>query len=265
MRTASEKGSTVSFVHYTTEGAVARIAMDRPPVNALNAELIANLDSALDLAADDTIRAVVVHGAKHFAAGADIHRFVDAFDSGESEPQASGLAAVVRKLERLAKPTIAAISGFALGGGLELAMGADFRYLADDAKVGQPEILLGIIPGAGGTQRLQRIVGYQRAKEMNMSGRQVGAEEAKALRLADKVVSPDQLVDTAMTDAARWASGPTKAYGYVKSTMTEGHGRPIDDAMAIEADGFNAVFGTQDAKTGILAFVNKEQADFTGS
>ena len=254
----------MSLVHYTTHGAVAKIELDRPPVNALNGELIADIDSALELASDAAIRAVVMHGSKHFAAGADIKRFVDSFDAGGSEPQASGLAAVVRKLEQLQKPTIAAISGFALGGGLELAMGADFRYMAEDAKVGQPEILLGIIPGAGGTQRLQRIVGYQAAKEMNFSGRQVGAEEALDLRLADKVVAPDDLVATALEDATAWAAGPTKAYGFVKSTMTAGHGRPIDDAMAIEAEGFSGVFATADAKTGILAFVNKDKAEFEG-
>lgn len=254
----------MSLVQYTTEGSVAKIVLDRPPVNALNGELISAIDAALDQASGDEVRAVVMHGTKHFAAGADIKRFVDSFDSADSEPQASGLASVVRKFEQLAKPTIAAITGFALGGGLELAMGADFRYMAEDAKVGQPEILLGIIPGAGGTQRLQRLVGYQAAKEMNLSGRQVGAEEARALRLADRVTSADDLIAAAMADATRWAEGPTKAYGFVKSAMNDGSGRTIDEAMAVEADAFASVFATADAKTGILAFVNKEQADFKG-
>lgn len=254
----------MELVDYAVEGSVARITLNRPPVNALNADLIGDIDEALGLAEDEAVRAVVIHGAKHFAAGADIKRFVDAFDSAGNEPMASGLSDVVRRLEQLEKPTIAAITGYALGGGLELAMGADFRYMADDAKVGQPEILLGIIPGAGGTQRLQRLIGYQAAKRLNMSGRHVPADEALELGIADKVLPLDELLATAMADAAEWAAGPTKGYAAVKRAMGEGHGQPIDTAMEIERDAFNWVFGTEDAKKGILAFVNKEQADFTG-
>jgi enoyl-CoA hydratase/carnithine racemase len=254
----------MTLADYSVTGAVAAITLDRPPVNALNAELIADIDAAITAAEDDSIRAVVITGAKHFAAGADIGRFIDSFDSGSDEPQASGLAVVVRRLEHLEKPVIAAIAGYALGGGLELAMGADFRYMADDAKVGQPEIMLGIIPGAGGTQRLPRLVGYQHAKELNMSGRHVGAEEALALGLADKVVPAGELVAVAMEDAARWAEGPTKAYAAVKRAMADGWGRPIDDAMAVESGVFNGVFSTADAEAGIRAFVAKEKPTFSG-
>ena len=254
----------MSLVEYVVDGAVAVITLNRPPVNALNGELIGDIEAATGRAADEAIRAVVITGTRHFAAGADITRFVDAFDGDGAEPQASGLAATVRQLEQLQKPVIAAITGYALGGGLELAMGADFRYLAEDAKVGQPEILLGIIPGAGGTQRLQRLIGYQAAKELNMSGRHVAADEALALGIADKVVPVDELLDVAKADAARWAEGPTKAYAAVKQAMGGGFGRPIDEAMEVERDAFNACFATSDAKAGILAFVNKEKADFTG-
>ncbi|MBA2337996.1 MAG: enoyl-CoA hydratase/isomerase family protein [Acidimicrobiia bacterium] len=254
----------MSLAEYAVEGAVARITLNRPPVNALNAELIADIDAAIAEAEDDAIRAVVITGNKHFAAGADINRFVDAFDSDHTEPQASGLATVVRRLELLDKPTIAAIPGYALGGGLELAMGADFRYLADDARVGQPEIMLGMIPGAGGTQRLPRLIGYQAAKSLNMSGRHVAADEAMALGLADMVVPADDLLTVAMEDATRWASGPTKAYAAVKRAMGEGYGRPLDDALAAERDAFDGVFATADARTGVLAFVAKEQPEFTG-
>jgi enoyl-CoA hydratase/carnithine racemase len=254
----------VELVDYVVEGSVARIMLNRPPVNALNADLIGDIDEAVGMAEDDAVRAVVIHGAKHFAAGADITRFVDAFEGEGNEPMASGLATVVRRLELLEKPTIAAISGYALGGGLELAMGADFRYMADDAKVGQPEILLGIIPGAGGTQRLQRLIGYQAAKRLNMSGRHVLADEAVVLGIADRVVVADDLLETAMADAAEWASGPTKGYAAVKRAMGDGFGQPIETAMDIERDAFNWVFGTSDAKTGILAFVKKEKAEFTG-
>ena len=255
----------MSLVDFAVTGAVAQITLNRPPVNALNSELIADIDSAIAAAEDPAIRAVVIHGNKHFAAGADITRFVDALDSGTPEPQASGLGAVVFRFEALEKPTIAAISGYALGGGLELAMGADFRYLASDAKVGQPEILLGIIPGAGGTQRLPRIVGFRAAKELNFSGRHITAEEAKSIHLADKVVAPDDLVATAMADAATWAAGPTRAYWAIKKAMGEGNGLALESALSVEREAFEEVFTTADAKAGILAFVNKESAEFNGS
>lgn len=246
------------------EGAVALLTLNRPPVNALNAELANDISAALSQAEDPAVRALVITGSKHFAAGADIGRFVDAFDSDNDEEMASEVAQTIVQLEALPKPTIAAISGYALGGGLELAMGADFRYLAEDAKIGQPEINLGIIPGAGGTQRLPRIVGYQRAKEMNFSGRHVGAAEAFEMALADKVVPADELLEAAMADAAKWATGPTMGYAAVKRSMNGGWGRPIDEALATERRVFNEVFRTEDAKVGITAFLNKEKPHFDG-
>lgn len=254
----------MSLVEYTTEGAVGLLALNRPPVNALNAELADDIAAALTLAADPAVRALVITGGKHFAAGADISRFKTSFDSGEDQEQASELIAAIRRLENLAKPTIAAISGYALGGGLELAMAADFRYLAEDAKVGQPEIMLGIIPGAGGTQRLPRLVGFQRAKEMNLSGRHVTAAEALEMGLADKVIPAANLVAVAMADAAQWATGPTLGYSAVKAAMNQGWGQPIEEALAVERRVFNQVFRTADAKTGIAAFLAKEKPEFEG-
>ncbi len=254
----------MSLVDYSTEGAVGLLALNRPPVNALNAELADDIAAAVTLAADPAVRALVITGGKHFAAGADISRFKTGADSSEDEEQASELIQAIWQLENLAKPTIAAISGYALGGGLELAMAADFRYMAEDAKVGQPEINLGIIPGAGGTQRLPRLVGYQRAKEMNLSGRHVPAAEALEMGLVDKVVPTDQLVAVAMADAAQWATGPTLGYAAVKSAMSQGWGRPIEEALAVERRVFNDVFRTADAKTGIAAFLAKEKPQFEG-
>ena len=257
----------MELVDYATDGAVARLSLNRPPVNALDSALIADISAALDLASDPSVRALVITGeGRHFAAGADIKRFVDSFDQpvGGEEAQASGLGEVVAKLERLPKVTIAAIHGSALGGGLELAMGADFRYMARSASVGQPEILLGIIPGAGGTQRLPRIVGHQRALEMNLSGRKVPADEAHAIGLADKVVDDDYLIEVAMADAARWAEGPTLAYRAVKASMRRGWGRPLDEALVVEREEFNEVFRTADARRGILAFIEKESPEFLG-
>ena len=254
----------MSLVDYSADGAVALITLNRPPVNALNGELIADIAVALERAADPETRAVVLTGNKHFAAGADIKRFVDAFDSDDTEPQASELGDVVRSLEGLAKPVIAVVSGFALGGGLELAMGADFRYLAETARVGQPEVKLGLIPGAGGTQRLQRLVGYQMAKDIVMSGRQVSAGEALNMGLADKVAADDEVLALAMRDAATWAEGPTLAYAAAKRALTEGRALPLDAALEFERHRFNELFATADAKSGILAFVDKEQARFEG-
>jgi enoyl-CoA hydratase/carnithine racemase len=254
----------VSLVEYSEEGAVAVVRLARPPVNALSDELSADLLEAFTRAGDDSIRAVVVTGAPHFAAGADIKGFQQAYESGAEEKSASALVETIWALERLAKPTIAAIRGYALGGGLELAMGADFRYLADDAQVGQPEIKLGIIPGGGGTQRRPRLVGYQKAKDMVFTGRFVPAAEALAIGLADKVVPADELADTAMADAARWAEGPTKGLAAAKRALADGWGTPMSEAMAVEAAAFQDCFWTDDAKEGVAAFIAKRPPNFTG-
>jgi len=254
----------VELVEYSVDDAVALITLNRPPVNALNAVLIADINEAVKLAEDPVVRAVVITGAPHFAAGADISGFQKAFDEGSRDRQASGLTGVVARLANLEKPTIAAVNGFALGGGLELAMGADFRYLAEGAKVGQPEILLGIIPGAGGTQRLARLVGPQRCKELCITGRHVRADEALRLGIADKVVPDDDLLDVALTDARGFASGPTQAYAAVKRAVSRGFDRPLEEGLAIEAEQFSKVFISQDARIGVAAFLAKEKPDFTG-
>lgn len=255
----------MEFVDYSVDGSVAIITLTRPPVNALNPALIADIDEAVAMAEDHSIRAVVITGSPHFAAGADITGFQRSFESGAQERQATGLSEAVHRLENLPKPTIAAIHGFALGGGLELAMGADFRYLGESAKVGQPEILLGIIPGAGGTQRLSRIVGPQRCKEMCMTGRHISADEALSIGLADKVFPDDELVAAALEDAAAFASGPTTAYAAVKRAVSRGFDRALDEGLTIEAEQFARVFATADARIGVKAFLDKERPTFTGS
>lgn len=255
----------MELVDYRTDGAVAVITLQRPPVNALNPALIADIDEAVGLAESPDVRAVVITGDPHFAAGADITGFQEAFDAGAEERQATGLSEAVSRLADLPKPTIAAIRGYALGGGLELAMGADFRYLAESAKVGQPEILLGIIPGAGGTQRLARIVGPQRCLELCMSGRHIPADEALAIGLADDVVADDELLDHALAAAARFADGPTVAYGAVKRAVLRGFDRTLREGLAIEAEEFATVFGSDDARIGVKAFLEKERPRFTGT
>src|SRR5918996_6237429 len=177
----------MEFVELTVDGQVALVRLDRPPVNALSNQMADELKQAFVECREPAIRSVVVTGQPHFAAGADIKGFKETFDSGSRERTAWALAEAIEVLEDLAKPTIAAVHGYALGGGCELSLGCDFRYMAEDAKIGQPEVLLGLIPGAGGTQRLQRVVGFQRAKDIVYTGRQVGAEEAASIGYADKV------------------------------------------------------------------------------
>lgn len=255
----------MELVEYSVQEGVAVITLNRPPVNALNNQLIADIDEAVGFAEDSEVRAVVITGAPHFAAGADITGFQKTFDAGGTERQASGLADAIARLANLEKPVIAAINGFALGGGLEIAMGADFRYLAESAKVGQPEILLGIIPGAGGTQRLSRLVGPQRCKELCFTGRHVKADEALAIGIADKVVKDEELLELAMKDAAAFAAGPTQAYAAVKRAVSRGFDRPVEEGLAIEAEQFARAFASQDARIGVAAFLAKEKPEFTGA
>lgn len=250
-------------VDYELREAVALVRIDRPPVNALSHEVADGLESAFDRAAEEA-RALVITGEPHFAAGADITGFRAAFEAGEPDTLASHLSEVVRRLELLSFPTIAAVHGFALGGGLELAMGADFRYLAEDAKVGQPEIRLGIIPGAGGTQRLPRLVGLSPAKEMIFSGRHVPASEALELGLADQVHPADRVLEAALADAARYAEGPTVALGAARRAINEGWGHPIEEGLRIEHGAFEESFETRDARAGVNAFLEKEEPDFEG-
>jgi len=253
-----------SLVDYTVDGSVALVGLNRPPVNALSEELSADLKAAFGEAADPAVRAVVVTGQPHFAAGADIKGFQAVYASEGEERLALTLAEAVWVLEELEKPTIAAVHGYALGGGLELSLGADLRFLAEDARVGQPEIKLGLIPGAGGTQRLARIVGFQKAKDIVYTGRQVGAEEALEIGLADRVYPTDRLLEESLHVAAEMATWPTRAIAAAKRALAGGWGRPLKEGLAVEAQEFDASFWTDDAKEGVSAFLEKRAATFQG-
>lgn len=253
-----------SLVDYTVDGSVALVRLNRPPVNALSKELSADLKAAFGEAADPQVRAVVVTGQPHFAAGADIKGFQAVYASEGEERLALTLAEAVWVLEELEKPTIAAVHGYALGGGLELSLGADLRFLAEDARVGQPEIKLGLIPGAGGTQRLARIVGFQKAKDIVYTGRQVGAEEALEIGLADRVYPTDRLLEESLQVAAEMATWPTRAIAAAKRALAGGWGRPLQEGLAVEAQEFDASFWTDDAKEGVSAFLEKRAATFQG-
>jgi len=254
----------VSLVDYSTDGAVAVITLQHPPVNALSSAVAADLDAALDQASDPAVRAVVVTGSPHFAAGADITEFEAAFESGDRDQLANRLGEVIIHLEALPKPVIAAIRGFALGGGLEVAMGCDFRFVAEDSKLGQPEIKLGIIPGAGGTQRLTRLVGVAKARDIVYTGRFVEPDEALAIGLADMVLPADDLLAGAMEHATAWATGPTTAIGLAKRAINEGWGLPLEQALEVERLAFDQVFASADAREGVSAFLAKQKPDFSG-
>lgn len=254
------------LVRFDADDSVGVITLDRPPVNAISADLVDALVGGIDAAADPSIRAVVVTGEPHFAAGADIKGFRSDLESGINPGRiAEGLSHALVRLEGLAKPVIAAVRGFAIGGGLELALACDFRFMGEGARVGQGEIALGIFPGAGGTQRLPRLVGMAVARDLIYTGRQVPAEEALEMGLADRVHPDDAVLDAAMDAARDFAQGPTLAIGAAKRVMNQGLGLAMDEALALETAAFAEVFESRDARDGVFAFTEKRPAHFTGS
>jgi enoyl-CoA hydratase/carnithine racemase len=248
-------------------GAIAIIRLDRPPMNALNTVVQAEIAAAAAQVSDDPqVRAVIIYGGeKVFAAGADIKEM-----AGASYAQ---MAATSRRLQdsftavaRIGKPVIAAVTGYALGGGLELALCADFRVAGEGARAGQPEILLGLIPGAGGTQRLPRLIGPARAKDIVYTGRFVGAAEALAIGLVDQVVPDDQVYQAALEFAGRFATGPAVALRAAKQAIDDGLEVDLHTGLEIERLQFAGLFATDDARTGMRSFVDNGpgKASFAG-
>jgi enoyl-CoA hydratase/carnithine racemase len=255
------------FIRVEVQDAIAVIRLDRPPMNALNAQVQSEIaDAAAQVTADPEVRAVVMYGGeKVFAAGADIKEMADA---GYAR-----MAADTRRLQdaftavaRIPQPVVAAITGYALGGGLELALCADFRVVGASARVGQPEILLGIIPGAGGTQRLPRLVGPARAKDIVFTGRFVGADEALAIGLADQVVPDADVLTTARDMVGRFARGPALALRAAKQAIDAGLEADLATGLEIERLHFAGLFATEDQKAGMRSFVENGpgKATFTG-
>jgi len=246
-------------------GGVVTLRLNRPPMNALSQAMLTAIgDAAASLQDDPAVKAVVVMGSeKALAAGADIKEFGD-------QAAARAIGATFRRafdgLAAVPRPVIAAIRGFALGGGMELALACDLRVAADSARMGQPEILLGIIPGAGGTQRLPRLIGPARAKELIWSGRQVKAEEALAIGLVDRVVPADETEAAAVAWATELAAGAVAAMGLAKRAVGDGLDGPLARGNDIEAEAFVEVFGTEDAATGVASFLEHGpgKATFTG-
>ena len=237
------------------EDGVALIRLDRPKMNALSGALLDQLANvAADLAADPPGAVVVWGGERIFAAGAEISEFGGPAEAreigGRFRTALDGIAAIPRAV-------IAAITGYALGGGCELALACDFRVCSETARFGQPEILLGIIPGGGGTQRLPRLVGPAVAKDMILTGRQVAAEEALRVGLVDRVVPADQVLDEALRWAAELARGPVVAHGLAKRAIDEGLAQSLADGLGLEQVLFAEVFSTDDAATGVKSFLEQ--------
>ncbi|MFJ8810354.1 enoyl-CoA hydratase/isomerase family protein [Streptomyces sp. NPDC102490] len=245
-------------VHLEVADGVGTLRLDRPPMNALD---VATQDRLKELAEEVTrredVRAVVIHGGeKVFAAGADIKE-MQGMDHAAMIARSRALQDSFTAVARIPKPVVAAVTGYALGGGCELALCADFRIAGENARLGQPEILLGLIPGAGGTQRLSRLIGPSKAKDLVFTGRQVKAEEALALGLVDRVVPAAEVYEQAHAWAARLAKGPAIALRAAKEAIDTGLETDIETGLAVERNWFAGLFATEDRERGMRSFVEE--------
>jgi enoyl-CoA hydratase/carnithine racemase len=255
------------FVKLEVGDGVATIRIDRPKVNALNDQVAGEIGEIVDsIQYDETVRAAVLWGGERvFAAGADIKE-MSVRDAVTMYRYIGRFQDVYTRLERLPIVTIAAVNGYALGGGCELTLACDIRICAEDARFGQPEILLGVIPGAGGTQRLPRIVGVGRAKELIYSGRMVDAEEALRIGLVSEVVPAPEVYERALEIAKRYASGPTVALQAAKQVIQNGADVDMTTGLLLERQAFASLFATEDQRIGMDTFVEEGpgKAKFVG-
>jgi enoyl-CoA hydratase/carnithine racemase len=244
------------FVRLEVADGVGTIRVDRPKMNALSLQVQEEIRAAaLEATERDDVKAVVIYGGeKVFAAGADVKEMAEMSHTDMIDTSGRMQAGYVA-LARIPKPVVAAVNGYALGGGCELALCADIRIAADNATFGQPEILLGIIPGLGGTQRLARLVGPSRAKDMILTGRFVKADEALAIGLVDKVVPADDVYDEAVAWASQFAQAATYALRAAKEVIDRGLEVDLDTGLEIERQQFAALFATRDRSIGMDSFV----------
>ncbi len=255
------------FILHEKKGRVATITFNRSgALNVLSTTLLGEMHDALeDAGADENVRVIVVtgSGSKAFAAGADLQE-IRLLSPVQARTYSMTLHDHTRYMERLPKPIIARINGYCLGGGEEIAMACDFRIAADTARFGQPEVNLGLIPGAGGTQRLTRLVGKARAMEINMLGEHFDAREAYRLGLVNRVV-PAQDLDKAVDEfAQKLAAKSPVILGIIKLAMNRGSEMALDDALYYEAECFGSALASEDSREGLQAFVEKRSADFKG-
>lgn len=254
------------FVSLEVSDQVATLLLQRPPMNALNRQMQTEIrEAAQEIATRRDIGAVVLYGGpKVFAAGADIKEMSD-LSYQDMLLASADLQDAFTSVARIPQPTLAAVTGYALGGGCELALCCDMRVAGESAKLGQPEILLGIIPGAGGTQRLPRLVGPSRAKDLIFTGRHVDAQEAMEIGLVNAVVPDDETYDSALAIAKRLAKGPAIALRAAKESVDRGLDTDLATGLDIERVRFAGLFATDDQKIGMQAFVEKRPAEFTGN
>jgi len=258
------------YISTELDGSVAIVTIDHPPVNALSAPLLEELEAEIErLDADDGVRAIVLVGAgdRAFVAGADISEFPslrEAAAEAHEHGSARGIQKVGHRMDAARTPFIAAIHGFCLGGGLELAMCCDIRVASDDAQLGQPEIKLGLIPGGGGTQRLPRLVGVGRAQYLNMTGDFIDAATAYDWGLVEKVVSRDELRETALGIAQTIAARSPVSIAVLRELARTTRDLPLEEGLRREADGFRRCLESEDGAEGVAAFLEKREPNFTG-
>lgn len=252
------------FINYTLEDRVATVTISNPPANVLTTPLVKELDKVFDeLSGNNDSKVIILTGSGTlFVAGADIKEIGSIASSKQGEDLALMGQAVFNKIEQMKKPVIAAITGFCLGGGMELAMACHMRIAGDRARMGQPEINLGIIPGFGGTQRLSRLVGKAKAMEIILTGDMINAQEAKALGLVNKVVPEGEVLKQAVGLAKKIASKGMKAIAAAMNAVQEGTTQPLSQGLALEAALFGQICETSDMKEGVSAFLEKRQPKF---
>ena len=253
------------FVRLEVDDGVGVVRLDRPPANAIDLQTGIELRDAIrDAEERDDVGALVLWGGrKIFAAGADIRAMAEG-DAERVRPSVEALGDAADLLERIPKISIAAVNGYALGGGLELALGCDLRYLAHDAKIGQPEIQLGVIPGAGGTQRLAQLAGPGVTRHLVYTGVQLEAQEAVRLRIAERVLPAEEVFDVAVRDARAFAEGPRTALAAAKRAIRAAVATPGPDGIRLERELFLELFGTDDQREGMRAFLEKRTPLFGG-
>jgi enoyl-CoA hydratase/carnithine racemase len=256
------------FVRLEVEDGIGTIRLDRPPMNALNRQVQTELAAAAKEATDrgDVYAVIVYGGEKVFAAGADVKEFAK-ISHAEMTLRAKSLSDGLGALASVPKPTVAAITGYALGGGFEVALGCDRRIAGDNAKLGQPEMLLGLIPGGGGTQRLARLVGPAKAKDLVYTGRFVLAEEALRIGMVDEVVAPDDVYNAAKRWASQFVNGPVLALAAAKAAIDGGLETDLENGLKLESHLFAALFATEDKKAGVESFIQNGpgKAKFSGN
>ncbi|MES2171674.1 MAG: enoyl-CoA hydratase/isomerase family protein [Actinomycetota bacterium] len=262
-----EAAEEASAVLYQTVGAVAVVTLNRPSVvNAINSAVRSGLGNAIERAgADPAIRAIVLRGAgdKGFCAGADISEFVPP-DSLLEVRDAKQPPLWIDLLADSPKPTIAAIHGYCLGGGLEMALACDIRIAAEGSVFGLPEVTLGIIPGAGGTQRLPRVVGVGHALRMILTGSRIDAARAAAIGLVDEIVAPDRLEEASFALAERFSATAPRAVAAAKEAIRRGVDMPLADGLRLEADLSTLLYATEDRKEGAAAFKERRTPEYLG-